>query len=65
MALIMRPTGLSHGVYKDSVDYSVFCGEWCIGRIYQTRGGPEHLGWFWSFSQHGPMMRFAVRALEF
>jgi hypothetical protein len=26
-----------HGVYKDDIDYSVFCGEWCIGRIYKTR----------------------------
>jgi hypothetical protein len=44
----MRPTGLGHGVYKDNVDYSVFCGEWCIGRIYETRTGPEHLRWFWA-----------------
>ena len=36
MPLKMRPTGLGHGVYKDNVDYGVFCGEWCIGRIYET-----------------------------
>ena len=41
MALKMRPTGLGHGVYKDSIDYGVFCGEWCIGRIYENRSGPE------------------------
>jgi hypothetical protein len=35
MPLKMRPTGLGYGVYKDNVDYSVFCGEWCIGRIYE------------------------------
>jgi hypothetical protein len=35
MALKMRPAGLGHGVYKDDIDYSVFCGEWCIGRIYE------------------------------
>ena len=46
MTLKMRPTGLGHGVYKDVPDYSVFCGEWCIGRIYQTRTGPESLRWF-------------------
>ena len=39
MPLKMRPTGLGHGVYKDNVDYGVFCGEWCIGRIYETRTG--------------------------
>ena len=47
MALKLRPTGLGHGVYKDNVDYGVFCGEWCIGRIYETRTGPESLRWFW------------------
>ena len=41
MALTMRPTGLGHGVYKDSIDYGVFYGDWCIGRIYETRTGPE------------------------
>ncbi len=48
MPLKMRPTGLGHGVYKDNVDYSVFYGEWCIGRIYKTRTGPESLRWFWA-----------------
>ena len=48
----MRPTGLGHGVYKDSVDYGIFCGEWCIGRIYETRTGPEYLRWFWAL--HSP-----------
>jgi hypothetical protein len=48
----MRPTGLGHGFYQDSVDYSVFRGEWCIGRIYETRSGPEHLRWFWAL--HSP-----------
>ena len=48
MPLTMRPTGLGHGVYKDSIDYGVFSGEWCIGRIYETRTGPESLRWFWA-----------------
>ena len=30
------------------MDYSVFCGEWCIGRIYENSSGPEHLRWSWS-----------------
>jgi hypothetical protein len=30
------PTGLGSGHYKDVPDYSTFCGEWCIGRIYAT-----------------------------
>jgi hypothetical protein len=52
MALTMRPTGLGHGVYKDSIDYGVFCGEWCIGRIYENRSGPEDQRWFWAL--HAP-----------
>jgi hypothetical protein len=37
MPLKMRPPGLGRGFYKDNVDYGVFCGEWCIGRTYETR----------------------------
>jgi hypothetical protein len=48
MALTMRPAGLSSGIDQDRADYTVFCGEWNIGRIYEVRGGPEHLRWFWS-----------------
>jgi len=36
-------------------DYTVYTGGWDIGRIYETRGGPEHL--FWSFAVQGPMTR--------
>jgi hypothetical protein len=32
---------------QDSIDYGVFSGEWCIGRIYEHRSGPEELRWFW------------------
>jgi hypothetical protein len=53
----MRPTGLGAGIDKDRPDYAVYCGEWNIGRIYQTRGGPEHLRWFWSLTVNGPMTR--------
>ena len=57
MALTMRPTGLGSGAYQDNIDYNIFSGEWLIGRIYETRGGPEHLRWFWSFAVQGPMTR--------
>jgi hypothetical protein len=40
MPLKMRPTGLGSGHYKDVPDYGIYCGEWCIGRIYETRTGP-------------------------
>jgi hypothetical protein len=44
----MRPAGLSSGIDEDREDDTVFCGEWNIGRIYEIRGGPEHLRWSWS-----------------
>src|SRR6185312_2065560 len=37
--------------------YTVFTGEWEIGRIYETRGGPDNLRWFWSMTVNGPMTR--------
>jgi hypothetical protein len=40
MPLKLRPTGLSFGIDKAQPDYSVYTGEWEVGRIYQTRGGP-------------------------
>jgi hypothetical protein len=48
MPLTMRPTGLGAGIDKDRPDYTIYCGGWEVGRIYQTRGGPDHLRWFWS-----------------
>ena len=57
MPLTMRPTGLGAGIDKDRPDYTVYCGDWAIGRIYQTRGGPGHLRWFWSLTVTGPMAR--------
>jgi len=53
----MRPTGLGSGIDKDRPDYTVFTGEWEVGRIYETRGGPDSLRWFWSMNANGPMTR--------
>jgi hypothetical protein len=50
----MRPTGLRHGVYKNDIDYSVFSGEWLIGRIYESKGFPEAVRFFWSL--HGVVL---------
>jgi hypothetical protein len=35
MPLKLRPT-LGSGIDTDRPDYTVYCGEWSIGRIYQT-----------------------------
>ena len=57
MPLKLRPTGLGSGIDKDRPDYAVYCGEWDVGRIYETRGGPDSLRWFWSLTVNGPMTR--------
>jgi hypothetical protein len=37
----IAPPGSAPASTKNTVEYSIFCGEWCIGRIYETRTGPE------------------------
>jgi hypothetical protein len=56
MPLKLRPTGLGSGIDKDRPDYTVFTGEWEVGRIYETRGGPDNLRWFWSMTVNGPRL---------
>ena len=41
----LRPSGLGSGIDKDRPDYTVVTGEWNVGRIYETRGGPDSLRW--------------------
>jgi hypothetical protein len=53
----MRPTGLGAGIDKDRPDYTIYSGGWAVGRIYETRGGPDHLRWFWSLTVDPPMAR--------
>jgi hypothetical protein len=48
MPLTMRPTGLEPPVDKNREDSTIYSGEWAMGRIYQQRGGPESMRWFWS-----------------
>jgi hypothetical protein len=47
MALTMRPTGLGSGIHKDRPDFTVFCGLWTIGRIYERSGFAEAERWGW------------------
>ena len=57
MPLKLCPTDLGSGIDKDRPDYTVVIGEWEVGRIYETRGGPDNLRWFWSLTVNGPMTR--------
>ena len=42
---------------KDRVHYTIFSGEWEIGRIFETRGGSKNGRSFWSLTINGPMIR--------
>jgi hypothetical protein len=48
MPLTMRPTGLASPVDKDRQDFTIYCGEWAVGRIYEQHGEPDSMRWFWS-----------------
>ena len=50
MPLTMRATGLSSPVDKGRVDFTLYCGAWAVGRIYEHLEGPEHLRWFWALN---------------
>jgi hypothetical protein len=45
-------------------DYGVYCGQWSIGRIYETRTGPADLRWFWALhaSGGGETLRSSIHA---
>ena len=57
MPLTMRPIGLGSGIDQDRQDFTIYSGGWAVGRIYETRGGPDHLRWFWSLTVDPPMAR--------
>jgi hypothetical protein len=48
--LTLRPTGLGSAADKDRRDYTVFSGEFAVGRIYEQRGAPADLQWFWAIT---------------
>ena len=35
-------------VHNDRQDFTIYSGDWATGRIYQQRGGPESMRWFWA-----------------
>ena len=43
MSFKLRPTGLGAMTDKDRPDYTIYSGDWAVGRIYETRGGPDRL----------------------
>ena len=48
MGLALRPTGLDAPAGKDRSDYTLFSGEFAVGRIYEERGAD--LQWFWAIT---------------
>jgi hypothetical protein len=53
MALTLEPTGLASSVDKDRNDYAVLSGIFIVGRIYEERGAPTDLRWFWVINSVG------------
>jgi hypothetical protein len=51
MALKLGPTGLGFGIDKDRQDFTIYSGGWAMGRVYEQRGRPDSMRWFWSL--HG------------
>ena len=49
MGLTLRPPGLG-AADKDRSDYTLFSGEFAVGRIYEERGAPADLKWFWAIT---------------
>jgi hypothetical protein len=43
MPLTMRPTGLASPVDKDRQDYTIYSGDWAMGRIYEQRGSRDSM----------------------
>jgi len=48
MALKLGPTGLGFGIDKDRQDFTIYSGGWAMGRVYEQRGRPDSMRWFWS-----------------
>jgi hypothetical protein len=48
--LTLRPTGPGAAADKGRRDYTVFSGEFAVGRIYEERGAPADLQWFWAIT---------------
>jgi len=50
MGLTLRPTGIGSAADKGCTDYTLFSGEFAVGRIYEERGAPADLKWFWAIT---------------
>jgi hypothetical protein len=44
----MRATELASPSDQHRRDFTVYSGDWAIGRIYEQRGSPDSMRWFWS-----------------
>jgi hypothetical protein len=53
MTVKLRPTGLASPGFQDRAHWTVYSGEWQIGRICEDRNGTEDLRWQWSL--YGPI----------
>jgi hypothetical protein len=59
--LKLRAIGLGSGAGKDDPDFVVYSGEWQIGRIYERKGFPDDVRFFWSLHRRGAIGGYAGR----
>ena len=50
-------SGIDNDLLRVPDKPAIYSGGWEVGRIYETRGGPDNLRWFWSMTVNGPMTR--------
>jgi hypothetical protein len=50
MGLTLRPAGVGAPADGGRGDYTLFSGEFAVGRIYEERGAPADLKWFWAIT---------------
>src|SRR5215510_3188734 len=59
MGLTLRPTGIGSAADKGCTDYTLFSGEFAVGRIYEERGAPADM----RMDGHAPTLESAEAQL--
>ena len=49
-----RTWAVGSGIDKDRPDYTMYCGEWAVGRIMKAAAKPADASWLWTlaYGQH-------------
>jgi hypothetical protein len=49
MPLTLRRTGPASPADRELDDWTIFSGQWAVGRVYEERGALPEVRWHWSF----------------